>query len=1306
MGMRTRRWIAVSTAGAIALTSVFGFGFKYSRAKDSFISEKFEYAGLPESQALPTDREACTGEEWTGEGDNLDITSVNTMPDSSNLIPYANEETAFYGAKDYEREGSDYYQLLTGEGETWNLTVAGSPAEAEELGDFEKPGYEAGEEDGWKNVELPASWTSYGFDYSIYTNSQMPFQGEEGTFPLAPKNQNPVGLYRKLFTVNDSMLQDDGKVYITLEGVESAYYLYLNGREVGYAEDSYDPHTFDITDLLNEKGEENLLAVKVYKFCDGTWLEDQDMIYDGGIFRDVYLTSTPAVHIKDYQWKDTLNDDYTKASVEVSLDTVNDSTADVENMAAQITLYDEAGSIYASADAEVGKIASGSGQSTEIVFDVDNPELWDSEHPNLYTAVISLYDKQGKIHYESVSQNVGFRRLDFTSTQVTDDGKYNNATDKYETVKLNGKRLLIKGVNRHDTDPETGKYVSKKVYEADIKLMKQSNINAVRTSHYPNDDYLYYLCDKYGLYVMCESNNESHALYQGSDQVLAELETAAMTRQSASYERFKNTTCNLFWSIGNECSTGWGERDGDYANGMFAHLVQFFKDRDSTRMVHYEGMSGGAKGSTAIDMVSHMYYDPESVERQYGEGSNGHMPFILCEYDHAMGNAVGSMKEYWDIIRKYDNMMGGFIWDWVDQSRKIALKDGDWDYYAQDGAHASELNDLAGYYLGYGGDWGDKRNDSNFCQNGLVSADRDPQPELKEVKYQYQDIWFTSEEDKLAGNVLTVTNEGISKKLSEYKVIWELQEDDKVIGSGLLEEEVLPGESKEVTVPYTMPASLKAGAEYYLNVSVRTNDETIMGGAGYEVAYAQFEIDATAPKLYHVVDSDVTVTEQDSGFLVKGKEFEFSVNKTTGAIENYIYQGQEILEEGPTVNFDRGRTDNDYVSLINSKLTTTLKETPVITTDSYGRTVVKAVWMLEHSDGTSAPVAVQYVIDGKGGVTIELNYDLINLSVKEFLKVGTVMMLPKGSEAVSWYGNGDGESYSDRSSYTRVGTYTSTVSDMYYPFPKPQDCGNLTGVRWISVTNPQTGLGVMVAARDEVNASALHFTAQAIQKAKHTYELSPDEETYLTVDAAVAGNGNNSCGFKTLVPYRVTRKAYQCAFTILPVSADTDKMGTAKLYQEKSAETVLTLPTPAASQEPGTPSPSAEPSAVPVQPGTASPVPSPSQEPIGQTPDITVKKVSGVKVSSSKKKTLTVSWAKQDGVSYKVAYSTGKAKLSQQKNGSVKAVKGVKIVNASGNRVTLKKLKSGRKYYVKVCAYVKKQGTAGSWSAVKSKKVK
>lgn len=1294
----------------VAVTEGLSLGDRAEAAEnqeDAFVSDAFDYQELPESVAVKASREKCTGNEWKGTDNNLDITSVNTMPDSSNLVPYADVETAYIGARDYAKEGSAYFQSLTGEGEDWDLTVLDSPANADALGAFESVDYTQNEEDGWKSVQLPSSWTSYGFDYSIYTNSQMPFQ-EGATFPLAPTKENPVGLYRKTFTLNDSMLQDNGKVYITLAGVESAYYLYVNGEEVGYTEDSYDPHTFDITDLLNDQGEENLLAVKVFKFCDGTWLEDQDMIYDGGIFRDVYLTSTPTVHIQDYDLTTTLNDDFTKASVNVKLNAENASTASVDNMAVEMKLYDDQRNVCASAGADIDAIASNASQSTDITLNVEDPELWDNERPNLYTAVISLYDKANKIHYESVSQNVGFRQLSFTPTEVTTDGKYNNATDYYETVKLNGKRLFIKGVNRHDTDIETGKYISKEVYEADIKLMKQNNINAIRTSHYPDDDYLYYLCDKYGMYVMCESNMESHALYMGEEAIIAELETAATTRQSASYERFKNTTCNLFWSIGNETSTGWESRNGNYANGMFAHLVQFFKDRDTTRMVHYEGMSGGSKGSTAIDMVSHMYYDPPSVEG-YGKGSS-HMPFILCEYDHAMGNAVGSIKEYWDIIRSYDNLMGGFIWDWVDQSRKIAVKDGDWNYYGTEGAKASGLYDLDGYFLGYGGDWGDKKNDGAFCHNGLVSADRDPQPELKEVKYQYQNFWFTSSEEKLTGQTIHVNNESMSEKLSDFDVTWELIEDGKVISKGTITDEVLPREEKDITVPYSLPNALKDGADYYLNISVKTKEASFACDAGYEVAYAQLAVDAkTKPVSWTMDSSNVDVVKQDNYYAVSGSDFHFNINLETGLMESYYYKDSLLVKQGPTPNIARAKLDNDATKYIDIMQYLTLLSEPEIGESEDGRCMITSKWNSSYTgskldDRTEVgTVVMKYLIENDGAVTIDMELDLTPANkLKKFMKVGTTLSMAEGNENITWYGNGDGESYNDRQSYTRVGVYHSTVNDMYYPFANPQDCGNLTGVKWIGITDDIAGNGLLICGQEDVNASALHFTAEQLDKARHTTDLKPSSDTFVTVDAAVCGTGNGSCGFETLQQYQVPNQEYHYSYTLLPVTSDTNMMETSKKYRNQKEEVVTPSPSPSSDpghtgEKPGSPSssPSVNPPATSVPTVTDTPAPNKT----------VVKKVSGLK-AKSQKKSLKLTWKAQKDVTYRIAYSTNKKKLAKLKNGKVKAVSGTKVITAKNASVVLKKLAASKKYYIKVCAVSKKDKTIGQWSKVISKKPK
>ena len=1300
----------ISAAPDVTVTAEMDAG----KNEEAFIDTELTYGTLPVQTVSAVIREKCNGKEWTGTGNNLDITSVNTMEDSSNLIPYGTVETAFLGARDYDREESDYYQLLTGKDESWDLTVLNNPEKAEGLGSFEQEDYQEQKGDGWKTATLPASWTSYGFDHSIYTNSAMPFESS-ADFPQAPTEKNPVGLYRKQFTVKDSMLQDNGKVYITLGGVESAYYLYVNGVEVGYSEDSYDPHTFDITDLLHAKGEKNTLAVKVFKFCDGTWLEDQDMIYDGGIFRDVYLTSTPAVHVQDYDLNYDLNEDYTAADMKLSLNTVNDAVTDAADMAAKVALYDAQGNEVAKTNAVLGTIAAGKTGEKEISMTVTDPKLWDADHPNLYTMVVSLYDQKTGLHYESVSQNVGFRKLTFTSTKVTTDGKYNNATKRYDTVKLNGKRLLIKGVNRHDTDVDTGKYVSHRIYEEDVRLMKQNNINAIRTSHYPNDDYLYYLCDKYGLYVMCESNNESHAIYSDEEK-LSKLETAAMTRQSASYERFKNTTSNLFWSIGNESSQGWSERDGNYANGMFAHLVQFFKDRDSSRMVHYEGMSGGRKGSTAIDMVSHMYYDPDSILSHAKDESR--MPFILCEYDHAMGNAVGNLKEYWDIIREYDNMLGGFIWDWVDQSRKVAIADGAWNYYGTKDAHTSGLYDLSGYFLGYGGDWGDKTGDKNFCQNGLISADRDPQPELKEVRYQYQDFWFTSEKDKLTGQTIHVKNESVSNDLSEYDVIWELKENDNVIGQGQITEELAAQQEKDIVIPYTLPEALKEGADYYLNISVRTKAADGFLEKGQEISYAQFAVDAKkAAKAHKFSGENVSIVKNGNYYNVSGKDFKFNVNLQTGLLEDYYYQEKLLMKQGPQPNIGRAKLDNDKASYADIMKNLTLAASPEVAWNADGCYVITVKWLSDFQLDSKAvepsAIVMHYLVESDGTVTVNVQMDLTHTGMKRITKAGTILTLADGMEQVSWYGNGDGESYNDRQSYTRKGVYRSTVNNMYYPFAKPQDCGNLTGVHWISVTGEdKDAVGMLISGNQEVNASALHFTPSMLQAAKHVSELTPSKETYVTVDAAVRGTGNASCGYETLKKYQLEKKMYDYSFSLIPVAKETDCMEKAVDYREqtyhfeaakqaeiKDVTPAEPTPAPTVTPDPGNGSASVTPSPVPdLQPasdngnGTAA---------AAKTPG---------KVTKVKAKTLgkgaKLSWKAQTGVTYRVAYGTSRKKLAALKKGSSKGAKGVKVITVKTAGKKLSNLKAAKKYYIRVCAVDKKSKKAGKWSDIISVKTK
>lgn len=659
-----------------------------------------------------------THKEWTGEsgyvdayGDTVnaaDVYRINVQDASSSSthsVPYQSVDKAIEGAVNYKKEASDYVQYLTGEKEAgWDLVVVQNQtkAQAEQYKDFYKKGYAVKGEDNWKeDLVLPASWTSYGFDKPIYANVQMPWQSaydRSVKVPKAPVNYNPVGLYRKTFDVKDTMLRDNGRVYLSFQGVESCYYVYVNGKEVGYSEDSFNPHSFDVTDYLTEDGKDNLLAVEVHKFCDGTWMEGQDMIYDGGIFRDVYLYSTPLIHIEDYHVVTDLDEEYKNADLKVDLAVSNSSRTDLVDYAVDIRLYNPDGSVFMNGytiDIPEVKRAAEDGTRTTVPASgshaVNEPKLWSAEQPNLYTMVLTLYNRSTGAYIESLSQQLGFREIEFVSSEVNSNGQRTTKDSEFQPMKINGKPILLKGTNRHDTDPVYGKHVPEATVRQDIETMKRFNLNAVRTSHYSNDEYLYYLCDKYGMYVMAETNVESHALMNKGDSQ-KHFKKMVMDRTVTAYNRLKDRTSVVMWSTGNE---NYYNSNKNYADGMFYDLIQYFKEKDPTRPVHCES-SGNQNG---VDMDSNMYPTVGTVEGK----AKANMPYVLCEYDHAMGNAVGNIKEYWDAIRSSDNMLGGFIWDWVDQSRLADLPQSQYDYYSEEFAHKTLYQEEAeGRYYAYG----------------------------------------------------------------------------------------------------------------------------------------------------------------------------------------------------------------------------------------------------------------------------------------------------------------------------------------------------------------------------------------------------------------------------------------------------------------------------------------------------------------------------------------------------------------------------------------------------------------------------
>lgn len=1336
------------------------------------------------------DKTKFTHKEWTGEtytdvdgnqAKAADVYGINTEPASTfatTNVVYDSVEKAIKGAKDYDKAASKYVQFLTGKDQAdWSLVVLQNQAlaQGDAYKDFYKTDYKATTNDWKTNLQLPCSWTRQGFDFSIYTNVTMPWQSKYDSnvsAPNAPANYNPVGLYRKTFKVTDDMKAANGRVYLSFQGVESSYYVYVNGKEVGYSEDSYSPHSFDITDYLTTDGSDNLLAVEVHKFCDGTWMEDQDMFYDGGIFRDVYLYSAPLVHIQDYKVETDLDENYENATMKLNVTVANASKAAAEGYKVDVRLYDQDGKMFVNdmtmdldtvpaADGDTDGSVSTAGSKLVL-----SPELWSAETPNLYTMVLSLYDSKTGTYMGSVSQQLGFREIEFTKSEVDTNGNRITTDSEYKPITINGKQLLLKGTNRHDTDPEYGKYVPHETQEEDIKLMKQYNLNALRTSHYSNDEYLYYLCDKYGIYVMGETNLESHALMdQGEKQV--NFKNLAMDRTVTAFNRLKNRTSIVMWSTGNE---NYYSSSASYANGMFYDLIWYFKNNDSTRPIHSES----SDGNNGTDMRSNMY---PSVDTLYSRAA-ANMPYVLCEYDHAMGNAVGNLKEYWDAIRSSDNMLGGFIWDWVDQSRILSLdnlpqsyvvtekKDGvvgsasissvdenpdsgaltgksangyalfesdkynealsgsgksftvevickpesdgadkvliakgdyqfalktnsskqleffayynnnwnsvtakkpdnwvgNWhqvvatydkgaikiycdgelvgsgngnttiasssvalgvgcsadngrtfdgeismgrvysralsleeinaqnsttpaiteksddvllwadfagltvdesskpyDYYAEKDAHANLYSDeIKGNFYGYGGDSGESPNDNSFCVNGLVSPDRDVQPELYEVKYQYQSVWFSTDDSMLLGETIDVYNENNFLNLNDFDVKWTLTEDGKEIGSGKLSAEdtnIAGRESGSIKVPYraSMPEEKKAGAEYYLNLSVQLKEDTEWAKAGHEVAYEQFQIPAEVTKVEPTINTNVTVDDSAEDVIkVSGTDFGFEVEKATGTLKNYVYKGETLLTSGPVPNYWRGILNNDNGNYDgnwkNVNKNVTASDIAVGTNDAGQKTI--RVTLASASQANLKQTMV-YTVDGSGAVTVDATVDATGTSLGRYIRIGTVMELPEGYENVEWYGNGPVEAMWDREDFATVGRYSNTVSGMFYPYLDTQDTGTVTGVKWISVTNPSAKSAMAIAATDTVEASALHFTVDDLDQAQHPYELTKLDSTILTVNYRSQGTGNKSCGQDTLSAYLLpNNKAYTYEYTMVPYTTkDSDPMDVTRAYR-------------------------------------------------------------------------------------------------------------------------------------------------------------
>ncbi|MBR6069825.1 MAG: DUF4981 domain-containing protein [Ruminococcus sp.] len=1086
-----------------------------------------------------------THQEWTGKNGNEKVFQVNRAPASCNAVPYQDAASAQSAVWEYnDREKSDYLQMLTGENEDWELTVVQNDERASGFrnGGFMNSNYNPNPADGWKTVQLPRSWTRLGFDFSIYTNVGEPWQSKYDSYvpaPNAPTNYNPVGLYRKKFTLDDTMQTGDRRIYIEFDGVESAYYVYVNGKEVGYSEDSFSPHRFDITDYLTSG--ENTLAVEVHKFCDGTWFEDQDMIYDGGIFRDVFLVSTPSVQISDYTVRTDLDNSYTNADLWISADVSNITGSSKMGWTIEADAYDEEGNnILSGVSTPISGIKEYSKGTFELSTTVKNPKLWSAETPNLYALLLTLKDDKGEVQ-EIVSTQLGFREIGFTRTEV--NGSYQVTTKNWQAITINGKRLVFKGVNRHDTDPFYGKAVPQATMEEDIRLMQQNNINAIRTSHYSNDSYLYWLCNKYGMYVMGETNMECHALQDNkNDSTRALFYDLGLDRTETAYKRLKNNPSIVAWSIGNEMGyTG----DANASGGLFRDMIWYFKKNDPTRPVHSEGQ-GTALGT---DMNSQMYPGSDVIGYNRGDGK---IPYVMCEYDHAMGNSVGALKEYWDVIRSSDRMLGGFIWDWVDQSRAVNIPNGGWDYYSQPYAHSNLYSEEAkGKFYGYGGDWGDNPNDNSFCENGLINPDRTPQPELSEVKYQYQNFWFSATAAQIANKEVSVYNENNFLDLSDFTLKWELLKNDIAVDSGIVEgASAAPQKTSTIKIPFELPKKYLAGDEFYLNLSVLNKTETIFVPKDFELSYEQIPLATGGGTSVRRSESEqeLAIVDTPDAYVPTAHGFNCAIDKSTGLMKSYTYYGEELITNGPTPNFWRGNVENDTGwgarGSFDSAWQKAMNGAQVTGFDqSEGANGSKIIVAHLNLPSVKSSIDIKYTFYPDATTNIEFSFDPTQSGLGNLIRVGSMMTLPEGSEEVSWYGYGPVETFNDRMTNGRMGVWNNTVSGMFFPYLKADDTGTMQQVKWVAVKNSKAENSVLITADSPIEMSALHFTPNDLQGADHPYKLSPRKETILSLNYGSMGTGSATCGQATLEKYRLKSNVkYSWSYTIVPVSTSlTDK---------------------------------------------------------------------------------------------------------------------------------------------------------------------
>lgn len=969
----------------------------------------------------------------------------------------------------------------------------------------------------WDLIAVPGNWQMQGYGQPMYTNVQYPFpidpRFEEAlrkmarganiserelpkealSYPLdVPHDDNPTGCYRTVFEVPDEW--QGRRVFVRFEGVDSGFHLWVNGELVGYSQGSRLPAEFDLTPYMWPG--ENVMSVEVYRWTDGSYLEDQDFWRLSGIYRDVVLWSAPLVCLWDFAIATELDGAYRDAElkIEASLRNLSDRhrLADKSGYELEAKLYDPAGRLVVTTSEPLGP-ALNPGQIGHVALRarVENPEKWSAESPALYTLLLVLRDvDDGVVQVERA--RVGFRSVELREGQLL----------------VNGRPVLIKGVNRHEHDPETGHTLSLDSMLADIRLMKRFNVNAVRTCHYPDDPRWYDLCDEHGLYVLDEANIESHGVWDRPAKD-PEWRAAFMERVTRMVARDRNHPCVIGWSLGNEAGHG----------PNFEVCADWIHEHDPSRFVHYHP----AYDDPCVDVISLMYPTVDSLA-DHAAAEEESRPVVMCEYAHAMGNSPGNFKEYWDVVEAYPCAIGGFVWDWVDQGLLQESEDGE-------------------PWFAYGGDFGDDPNDGNFCINGLIWPDRVPHPSLWEYKKLLEPVRVEAL-DLRVGSVRISNRYGFTA-LSGVKVLWTVERDGEVLQSGVLPSlSTAPGESEVVTVPYELPEPAPH-TETWLTLRFESAAATPMVPQGHEIAWVQFMLPVASP--VEPVDAtampDLCVAQNEEAIEIRGESFVIEFDRATGRLRRWERQGVPVLLEGPASNLWRAPTDNDAkrmaalwaevgldrvhedpeaVTAYPSGVDQAADSSKVVRVEVPMRTSVRGV-----------TTKLTYWIYGSGDVILQHRVD-VPADLPPLARVGLTLTLPGDDQVFTWYGRGPHESYVDRKEGARIGVYRSTVDAEYVPYIKPQEYGNKTDVRWAALTDEQ-GNGLLVVGMPLLEVSAHPFTAHDLAKADHTFELERRPTVTLNLDLAQSGLGSEACGPGVLPPYQLTASGYRYCLRLRPL---------------------------------------------------------------------------------------------------------------------------------------------------------------------------